>query len=113
MGIRHTVADAILFRSELLQNTANRRQPHNYTRAPATRSDSNNPEPLFQTIFDIEHADALTALHTPEYSVNQDYGLFLPTQAELCILASGKDEVTVSPNRLGAGSSPIARTLFT
>ena len=112
MGIRHTFADAILL-SELLQNTANRRQPHNYTRASATRSDSNNPEPLFQTIFDIEHADALTALHTPEYSVNQDYGLFLPLQAELCILASGKDGVNFSRNRRGAGSTPTERTPFT
>ena len=112
MGIRHTFAGAILL-SELLQNTASRRQPHNYTRAPATRSDSNNPEPLFKTIFDIEHADALTALHTLEYSVNQDYRPFLPLQQELCVLASGKDGVTCSRNGLGAGSKPTERTLFT
>jgi hypothetical protein len=112
VGIRHTFADPILL-PELLQNTANRRQPHNYTRASATRSDSNNPEPLFPTIFDIEHADALTALHTPEYSVDQDYGLVLPIQVEPCILASGKDGVIFSRNRLGAGSNPIDRTLFT
>ena len=112
VGTRHTFADAIL-RSELLQNTANRRQPHNYTRASATCSDSNNPEPLFQTIFDIGHADALTALHTPEYSVNQDYALLLPLQAELCILASGKDGVNFSLSRLGAGSNSTERTLFT